>query len=237
MAVRTRGIVQLRGESGSPLPVDVFVDKSRITLRSGPQVIGDWETGSYGIKSLDEGFAIWVEGEEAILKTDDDVAIAIELGLWTSSVRMARRVAAAKRPTELPWPDPPPREERSHVGAIAFALAGVLVLAGAMILRADPALSAAERTAQEGLGAPGRFWFAFALGGMIMLLSALALAGRARWGRAAAILSVTGLVVVFGIAAQRATPEADNMLAYGFIAGGIIIGVAVLFGGLLGERD
>jgi hypothetical protein len=68
-----------------------------------------------------------------------------------------------------------------------------------------------------------------------MIVAALALCVRARVARAVAILSVVPPVIVFGNAARHSSPEADLLIAYGFISGGIVIGVAVLFAGLLGE--
>lgn len=235
--MKTRGTVHFRGEDDAPLPVEVVIDQGRLALTSGPHLIGEWEAETYGIKSVADGFVIWAEGEELFLKTEDDVGLAVEMGLGTASLRLARRSAASRRPTELPWPDPPPEEDRFQVAAIAFALAGVMVLAGGVFLRDDPTLSFAQRTAEEGLGSGGGFWLAFILGGAVMVLAAIALSTRTRWARSVAALAVAAPVVVFGMAAQDATPEADNLLAFGFIAGGIVIGVAVLFGGMLGERE
>jgi hypothetical protein len=53
----------------------------------------------------------------------------------------------------------------------------------------------------------------------------------------AAIIAVSALVVVFGFAARNVTPDADHLLAYGFIAGGIVVGIAVVAAGSFGEPD
>lgn len=235
MAVETRGIVLMRGERGPGVKVEVLADQSRLSLVSGSGLIGDWEVGSFGIKSLHDGFAIWAEGEEFVLRTDNDVAIAREMGLRTASPRMARRVAASQRKKDPPWPDPIPEAPRSYVSAIALAVGSVLVIAGSLLLRDDPAL--ADRSVEAGLGAGGNYWSAFAGGGLLVLVAALLLALRARGARAVAIVSVVALVVVFGNAAQRSAPGPDFLIAYGFIAGGAVIGLAVLFGGFLGEAD
>jgi hypothetical protein len=235
LAVETRGIVLMRGERGPGTKVDVLAGDSRLSLISRSELIGEWEIGSFGIKALDEGFAIWAEGEEFVLKTENDVGLAREMGLQTASPRMARRVAASRRPKDMPWPDPVPETPRSYVAAISIALGGVLVLVGSLLLRTDPAVT--DRSVEAGLGVAGNFWSAFGAGGLLMVVAALALAVRARVARALAVLSVVALVVVFGNAAQNSTPESDFLIAYGFIAGGVVIGVAVLFGGLLGEND
>jgi hypothetical protein len=75
------------------------------------------------------------------------------------------------------------------------------------------------------------------LGGLLMVGVGFALAVGVRWARAAAVLLLVVVVIVFGLSAQSATPEADFLLAYGFIAGGVVIGVAVLFSGSLSEND
>jgi hypothetical protein len=226
----------MRGEPGPGVPVDVRAEGSLLRILSGTEAIGEWDVGSIGIQSLNDGFAIRAEGEEFILKTEDDAAIAHEIGIAAASPRMARKVAASQTPVE-PVPEPEPEQPKSNLGAIVFALGGVLVLSGGFFLRQDPTLSAASRTTAEGLRVGGRFWFAFVIGGLLMAGVAYVLAIGTRWGRVAAVLVLVGLVIVFGIAAQNATPDADFLLAYGFIAGGIVAGVAVLFGGTLGEND
>jgi hypothetical protein len=235
LAVETRGIVLMRGGRAPGIEVEVLVDRSRLSLVSGSGLIGEWEVGSFGIKSLHEGFAIWAEGEEFVLKTENDVGLAREMGLQTASPRMARRVAASRRKRDLPWPDPIPEAPRSYLSAIALAVGGVLVIAGSLLLRGDPAL--ADRSVESGLRAAGNFWSSFAGAGLLVLVSAILLAIRARGARALAIVSVVALVFVFGNAAQRSAPGPDLLIAYGFIAGGTVIGLAVLFGGFLGELD
>jgi hypothetical protein len=224
----------MRGEAGPGVPVDVFADGSHLRVRAGLELIGAWEVDSIGIQALHDGFAIRAEGEEFILKTDDDVSIALEIGISTASPRMARRVAASQNPEERA-PEPEPVRPRSNIGAIVLALGGVLVLSGGFFVREDPTLSAASRATSEGLQAEGRFWFAFVIGGLLMAGVAFVLARGARWARVAAVLALVGLIVVFGLAAQRATPNADHLLGFGFIAGGIVVGMAVVFVGSIGD--
>lgn len=236
MAIETRGTVHMRGESGPGIPVDIQADGAHLRLLSGEETVGDWDISSIGIQSLNDGFAIRAEGEEFVLKTEDDAAIAREIGISAGSLRLVRKVAASQNSEER-VPTPEPVAPKSNLGAIVFALGGVLVLSGGFFLREDPTLSAMSRTTSEGLQAGGRFWFAFVIGGLVMAGVAVVLAIGRRWARAAAVLVLSGLVILFGIAAQNATPEADFLLAYGFIAGGIVVGVAVLFGGTLGDSD
>ena len=60
---------------------------------------------------------------------------------------------------------------------------------------------------------------------------AVMMALRLRVARAAAVITLILLIAMFGLAAQDASPGSDFLLAYGFVAGGIVAGVAVLFSG------
>jgi hypothetical protein len=236
MAVETRGTVHMRGEAGPPVVVDVRADGPHLQLAAGAEPIGDWDVTSIGIQSLNDGFAIRAEGEEFVLKTEDDAGIALEIGITAASPRLARRVAASNPPRDRESISEPP-SAKSSAGAIVFALGGVLVLAGGFFLRDDPTLGVSNRTVEAGLQPQGRYWLAFVVGGLLLGGVAVMLAARLRVARAAAVISLILLIVVFGLAAQDTTPGSDFLLAYGFIAGGIVAGVAVLFSGSVADED
>ena len=237
MAVETRGTVQMRGEAGRVVRVEVLADGPRLSLRHEHELIGEWEIGAIGIQSLHDGFAIRAEGEEFVLKTADDAGLAREIGITAASPRLARKVAASQNQDVPLRTDPEPVVIKSNLGAIAFALGGVMALAGGVLLRDDPTLVATGTSPNQGLGPGGNFWFASVLGGLLMVGAALAIARRTRWSRRAAVLAVSALVVVFGLAARSATPDADHLLAYGFVAGGVVVGIAVVAAGSFGEPD
>jgi hypothetical protein len=225
----------MRGESGPGVPVEVRAGGKRLRLVSGAEAVGDWDVTSIGIQPLNDGFAIRAEGEEFILKTEDDSGIAHEIGIAALPAMASRSQAAHNPPPGAPVPQAD--RPKPLLAAIVFAFGGVLVLSGGFFLREDPTLSAASRTTTEGLQLGGRFWFAFVLGGLLIVGVGFALASGVRWARFTAVTSLVGLVLLFGVVAQNAAPEADFLLAYGFIAGGIVVGVAVLFAGSLGEAD
>jgi hypothetical protein len=227
----------MRGESGSGVKVEVLAEGSCISLLHHDELIGEWDVGAIGIQSLNGGFAIRAEGEEFVLKTEDDVGLAREIGIVAASPRMARKVAASHNEDVPMRTDPEPAMVTTNLGAIAFALGGAMALAGGVLLRDDPTLPAAATSPGQGLGVEGNFWFAFVFGGLLMVGTALAIARRTKWSRMAAIIVVTALVAVFGLAARSATADADQLLAYGFIAGGVVVGVAVVFAGSFGEPD
>jgi hypothetical protein len=223
VAVETRGIVHIRGETTPGVEVEVLADGVRISLLHHDELVGDWKIGDIGIQSLHEGFSIRAEGEEFILKTDDDVALAREMGIVAASPRLARKIAASQNP-DRPMPaDPEAVKVSSTLGVIGFALGGVMTIAGGVLLQADTS--------------GGEFWSAFVLGGLLLIGVAVAMALEMTWSRTAAISVVAVMVVLFGLSAQSATPDADHLLAYGFIAGGVVIGIATIFAGSFGEPD
>jgi hypothetical protein len=228
--MEAQGVVHMRGDTTRTIAVRVFADSERLRLLSGDDLIGEWAVHGMGIHALDEGFAIRAEGEELILKTDDDVALAEELGLLTASPRLARKMAASHNVEEMPTPSAP-ATPRSNLAAIAFALGGVLILAGGVVLRAAPNFVGLES------GPLGPYWLAFSIGGAVMVAVAYLLGRGVRWAQILAVLVLVGLIVVFALAIQDVPADANDLMAYGFIAGGIVVGASVLFSGsLTGER-
>jgi hypothetical protein len=234
MATETQGVVHMRGDSTQTISVEVYADEETLRLLSGDEVIGDWPIHGMGIHALDEGFSIRAEGEELILKTDDDVGLAEQLGLITSSPRLARKMAASHNvegPPPVPLDEPEEEEPpRSNLAAIAFALGGVLVFAGGAFLRAAPDLGGSESVPL------GSYWLAFMIGGLVMVGIAYLLSRGARWAQVAAILAVAAMIIVFALAVQNVTLDPNDLLAYGFLAGGIVVGVSVLFSGSLSRE-
>jgi hypothetical protein len=202
--------------------VQVFADSERLRLLSGNELIGEWAVHGMGIHALNEGFAIRAEGEELILKTDNDVALAEELGLMTASPRLARKIAASHN-VEDTAPLAEAQTPQSNLAAIAFALGGVLV-------RSIPSVGGEA-------GPLGPYWLAFSIGGTVMVAVAYLLGLRVRWAQVLAVVALAGLIVVFILAIQDVPPDANESMAYGFIAGGIVVGVSILFSGVLtGDR-
>lgn len=235
MGVETQGTVQMRGESGPGVRVEVFMDESVFRVLSGDELIGEWDPETVGIASLNEGFAIRAEGEEFVLKTENDAAIAEAFGMAAASPRMARKVAASHPPEER---EPPkePEPPKSQVLPILFAVGGALVLAGGVVLRQAPSVSAAAEPVPI-IGDAGRFWIAFVIGGLLMAAVAYILALGRRGGRIIAMLILLLVVLLFVAGARSAQLDADGLLAYGFIAGGIVVGVAVVFSGSLRQNE
>lgn len=235
MAVELDGTVRMRSDTGPGVGVRVLARNRKIRLVSGNELVGEWPVADIGIQALQDGFSIKAEGEEFILTTNDDVAFAEEIGISAASPRLARRIAMRGNPEE-PEPAEEPPVISSKLGAIGFALAGALVVMGGVFLN--------DRT-ESGVGAfraqpeseSFEFWLAFVIGGALMIAVAYIMSIGTRIARSIAIVLLACLVVVFGFAVSQATASAGELTAYGFVAGGLVVGVAVLFSGSLSQSD
>lgn len=233
MTIELAGTVRMREDPDDETYVRVEVEGETLRLKSGDDVLGEWPAREIGIHSLNEGFVVRAEGEEFLLITEDDAALAEALDLKAVSPRLAKQVAARHRPDEPPRLQVP-ETEPSRVGSIAFALSGALIVVGATVLGSGDADLA--RGQAEVVGSL-EFWLAFTIGGVLMIATAYILAIGARWGRVAAILSLSIVTLIFGLAVSDTPTDATHLTAYGFLAGGLVIGVAVLFSDPIEDRS
>jgi hypothetical protein len=236
MAVELDGNVRMRGDTGPGVGVRVVAEERRIRIVSGNELVGDWDVSQIGIIALHDGFNIKAEGEEFILRTEDDVAFAEEIGIVAASPRLARRLAARHNP-EDPDPTPDPPVISSNLAAIGFALAGALVVAGGAFLDAAGTEGAPVPQVASTAGEGFDFWLAFIVGGVLMIAVAYVMSLGARSARLLATLVLLAVIVVFGLAVGTFDADTGELTAYGFIAGGLVVGVAVLFSGSLRPPD
>lgn len=218
----------MRGDTGPGVRVQVVADGQRLRLVSGHELVGDWQISDIGIVVLQEGFNIKAEGEEFVLRTEDDVALADEIGVAAASPRLARRIAARHNPEDPPEPEEP-APIRSNLGAIGFAVAGGLIILGGSFLNID------SGTADAASGS--EFWVAFVIGGVLMIAAAFVMSIGIRFARTVATILLLALIVVFGFLVSGSTADTSELTAYGFIAGGLVVGVAVLFSGSLQQSE
>ena len=232
VAVELKGRVILAGESAPGTPVTVVAKDTRFVIIAESGIVGDWDVKDIGISARNEGFVLKIRGEQLVLTTNDDAAFADELGLATLSPRLARKVAARHNPIERELPAEP-EQLPSYVGAIGMALAGALVILGGTFLR-DGREPGSPTNLFDTPQAPD-FWVAFVLGGVLMLVAAYVMSIGWRPARAVAIGLVLTLLALFALSASRSDTGSERITAYGFIAGGLVIAVAVLVTG--GQRD
>lgn len=233
MVVELDGNVRMRGDTGPGVGVKVFAGEGRLRLLSGDEVVGDWLVDGIGINVLQEGFNIKAEGEEFILRTNDDVALAEELHVTAVSPRLARRLAARHNPEYEELPPEPPRIS-SNLAAVGYAVAGALVVLGGSLLSA----AGGTATTLEGAGSSDfDFWIAFVAGGILMIAAAYVMSVGTRLARLIATIVLGAVIVTFGFAVNQTVAGTTRLTAYGFIAGGLVVGVAVLVSGSLRQSE
>jgi hypothetical protein len=207
------------------------LDGDRLTI----DLIGEWRQSELGITSLNEGFAIRAEGEEIVLVTDDDAALAEGLGMASLNPRLARRLAASHppedRPLEIEGEADGPRP--SNVPAIGLSVAGVLMALGGFMVRSLEPPVVIGGLQGTSLDNPSRFWLAFVIGGLLMVAIGFVVATGRTTARWLALLVLGGMTLILVQAGQEVSNECGHLIAYGFVAGGIVVGVSILFSGAL----
>lgn len=91
------GSMRLSSPSAPSLRVLIDLTDERMVLHTDSEVIGDWALDELLIRGEDDGFHVRVEGEEAVIRTNDDPGMALELGLRSASPRLRRQMAARNR--------------------------------------------------------------------------------------------------------------------------------------------
>lgn len=223
MAVSLDGNVRMRGDTGPGARVRVEANEGRLTIVAGSEVVGDWSVGDIGVHALNEGFAIRAEGEEFILHTEDDAALADELHMAAATPRLARQVAARHKPADRSDAYPEPEPLPSNLAPIGLGVAGGLVILGGTFLNVG--------TGGSGSGSPG--WIVFVVAGILLIAAAYLLSTGAGFARLAAIAVLAAAVVAFAITVSGSNADTARLTAYAFIAGGLVVGVAVLASGSL----
>lgn len=88
------GSVRMAGDVGRGVEVQVHLEEETLTLvAAGGGELGTWPLSDVGIASKPDGFHLRLEGEEVVLRTDDDAHFALALGIATPTSRLARQMA------------------------------------------------------------------------------------------------------------------------------------------------
>lgn len=94
---RYDGSMRMTTPESPVLEVLVDLTEERMLLHTDSDVLGDWSLDELLIRGEDDGFHVRVEGEEAIIHTNDDAGLALELGLRSASPRLRRQMATRNR--------------------------------------------------------------------------------------------------------------------------------------------
>ena len=78
-----------------------------------------------------------------------------------------------------------------------------------------------------------RSWLAFVISGVLMIAVAYIMSIGTSTVRYVAMAVLLGVIALFGISASQTVSGAGELTAYGFISGGVVVAIAVLFAGSL----
>ena len=94
---RFTGAMTVKGDTTSAVDVTIDLNNDRIVLSAGDTEIGSWAIDEIGIRGEDDGIHVRIEGEEAVIRTDDDAGLALALNLHSASPRLRRQMATRRR--------------------------------------------------------------------------------------------------------------------------------------------
>ena len=89
--------LQMDGETGTPLGVEVDLTGERMKVRTGDIEVADWALDEIRVSALEDGFHIRAEGEMVVLDVTDDAEFAVELGLTSAHPDLRKRMARVLR--------------------------------------------------------------------------------------------------------------------------------------------
>jgi hypothetical protein len=88
------GSLRLMGEVGPGLTVLIdLTDEHRLHITAASDVIGDWPLEAVGIRAADDGFHVLAEGDEVVIRTDNDPAFALAVGLRNAPTLLRRQMS------------------------------------------------------------------------------------------------------------------------------------------------
>lgn len=185
MNTELTGSVHMAGDVGRGVDVVIHLEEETLTLvAAGGGELGTWSLDDVGISSKPDGFHLHLEGEEIVLRTDDDARFALILGIATPTSRLARQMAILRDEAAVvaevpevtedlaPAPEPiieraEPMPRRVHRLSDGLPYLGPLVVVAAAIALISSIVAIASGSA---ISFPGNFpaWPAMTAATLIM---------------------------------------------------------------------
>ncbi|HJR91129.1 MAG TPA: hypothetical protein VJ938_01665 [Acidimicrobiia bacterium] len=151
MKTEMAGSVRMAGDVGRGVEVHIHLEEETLTLvADGGGELGTWPLDDVGVSSKPDGFHLRLEGEEVVLRTEDDAHFALALGIAAPTNRLARQMAilrdeaapdlvldlSAGFPSplpEMPLDDAPATPRRAYRLADGLPYLGPLVVVAATV--------------------------------------------------------------------------------------------------------
>ena len=86
--------------AGNDAPVRVAIDLTDdhvIRISAEAIEIGEWTIGQLAVKALDDGFHMIADGEELIIRTDNDPAFALAMGIRNAPTQLRKQMSDLMR--------------------------------------------------------------------------------------------------------------------------------------------
>ncbi len=92
------GSLRMPGEMGPGVKVVIDLTQDHhLHISAAADLIGDWPIHEVGIKASADGFHVLAEGEEVILRTENDPAFAVAVGLRNAPTLLRRQMSELLR--------------------------------------------------------------------------------------------------------------------------------------------
>ena len=92
-----RGSVTFAGEQVQTYDVDIHLEEETIAIVADGTVVGQWPLAEVVFRGTNVGLRMTVEGEEVLIRTDDQGRFARAVGLRTGPPELRKKMAVAKK--------------------------------------------------------------------------------------------------------------------------------------------
>lgn len=219
----------MAGDVGSGVEVRIHLEEETLTLVAvGGSEIGTWSLDDVGVAAKPDGFHLRIEGEEVVLRTEDDARFAVALGVSAPTSRLARQMAILRDTTPapsvvvdltdspLPGAEPPLPSRRSQRVAEGLAYLGPLI-----VLAATVALTASIVAVASGpaLSFPGDIpaWPAMTVASVVLAAGGFAAFQNPSEGRVTIAIGISVGLIAILLSAGRLSDEglaAEALIAF-----------------------
>ncbi|HEY7563881.1 MAG TPA: hypothetical protein VIA81_03055 [Acidimicrobiia bacterium] len=91
------GSLRLVGDVAAVHVAIDLTDDHHMRITTEDVEIGQWEIGGVTVRAADDGFHMMADGEELVLKTDDDPAFAIAMGIRNAPPILRKQISERLR--------------------------------------------------------------------------------------------------------------------------------------------
>lgn len=91
------GLLRLVGDAAAVHVAIDLTEDHHMKITTDDVEIGDWKIGEVAVRAADDGFHMIADGEEIVIKTDDDPAFAIAMGIRNAPPILRKQISDRMR--------------------------------------------------------------------------------------------------------------------------------------------